>query len=90
MTPSGIEPATFRFVAQYLNHCATAVPNSSISSSSSSSNNNNNNNNNNVQTCSMARLKLCHIRCATVVATVFSGKVVNYVIPVWPTVTLHV
>jgi hypothetical protein len=28
MTPSGIEPATFRFVAQYRNHCATAVPNS--------------------------------------------------------------
>jgi hypothetical protein len=26
MTPSGIEAATFRFVAQYLNHCATAVP----------------------------------------------------------------
>ena len=26
MTPSGIEPATFRFVAQPLNHCATAVP----------------------------------------------------------------
>ena len=25
MTPSGIEPATFRFVAQPLNHCATAV-----------------------------------------------------------------
>jgi len=25
MTPSGIEPATFRFVAQHLNHCATAV-----------------------------------------------------------------
>ena len=23
---SGIEPATFRFVAQYLNHSATAVP----------------------------------------------------------------
>jgi hypothetical protein len=23
MTPSGIEPATFRFVAQYLDHCAT-------------------------------------------------------------------
>ena len=23
----GIEPATFRFVAQHLNHCATAVPN---------------------------------------------------------------
>jgi hypothetical protein len=26
MTPSGIEPATFWFVVQYLNHCATAVP----------------------------------------------------------------
>ena len=26
MTPSGIEPATFRFVARPLNHCATAVP----------------------------------------------------------------
>jgi hypothetical protein len=26
MTPSGIEPATFRVVAQYLNHGATAVP----------------------------------------------------------------
>jgi hypothetical protein len=24
VTPSGIEPATFRFVVQYLNHCATA------------------------------------------------------------------
>ena len=26
MTLSGIEPATFRFVAQHLNHCATVVP----------------------------------------------------------------
>jgi len=26
MTPAGIEPATFRFVAHHLNHCATAVP----------------------------------------------------------------
>ena len=25
MTPSGIEPATFRFVTQHLNHCATKV-----------------------------------------------------------------
>jgi hypothetical protein len=25
MTPAGIEKATFRFVAQHLNHCATAV-----------------------------------------------------------------
>ena len=28
MTPAGIEQATFRFVAQYLSHCATAVPHS--------------------------------------------------------------
>ena len=26
MTPAGIEPATFIFVAQHLNHCATAEP----------------------------------------------------------------
>jgi hypothetical protein len=26
VTPAGIEPATFRFEAQHLNHCATAVP----------------------------------------------------------------
>ena len=26
LTPAGIEPATFRFVAQHLNHCATVVP----------------------------------------------------------------
>ena len=26
VTPVGIEPSTFRFVAQRLNHCATAVP----------------------------------------------------------------
>ena len=25
LTPAGIEPATLRFVAQHLNHCATAV-----------------------------------------------------------------
>jgi hypothetical protein len=25
VTPSGIEPATFRFISQRLNHCATAV-----------------------------------------------------------------
>jgi len=24
LTPAGIEPATFRFVAQHLNHCGTA------------------------------------------------------------------
>ena len=26
ITPAGMEPATFRFVAQHLNHCAIAVP----------------------------------------------------------------
>ena len=26
MTPARIEPATFRFVVQYLNHCAIATP----------------------------------------------------------------
>jgi len=26
LTPAGIEPATYRFVAQQLNHCPTAVP----------------------------------------------------------------
>ena len=26
LTPAGIEPATFRFVAQHLNHCVTMVP----------------------------------------------------------------
>ena len=26
LTPAGIEPATFRFAAQHLKHCATAVP----------------------------------------------------------------
>jgi len=30
LTPAGIEPATFRFVAQLLNHCATAVPNITV------------------------------------------------------------
>ena len=30
MTPAGIEPATFRFVAQHLNHCSTAVPHFNI------------------------------------------------------------
>jgi len=25
LTPAGIEPATFRFVVQHLNHCATAA-----------------------------------------------------------------
>jgi len=26
MTPAGIEPMTFGYVEQHLNHCATAVP----------------------------------------------------------------
>jgi len=26
LTPAGIEPATFQFVAQHLNHCATLCP----------------------------------------------------------------
>jgi len=28
LTPAGIEPVTFRFVTQHLNHCAAAVPGS--------------------------------------------------------------
>ena len=32
-TPAGIEPATYRFLAQHLNHCAPAVPNQSVSQS---------------------------------------------------------
>jgi len=31
LTPVGIEPATFRFVAQHLNLCATAVPVEAVS-----------------------------------------------------------
>ena len=31
LTPAGIEPATFRFVAQHLSHCATAVYEKEIS-----------------------------------------------------------
>ena len=30
LTPAGIEPTTFRFVAQHLNHCATAVPTTKV------------------------------------------------------------
>ena len=30
VTPSGIDPATLRFVAQHFNHCATAIPTFSI------------------------------------------------------------
>jgi len=30
LTPAGIEPATFRSVAQHLNHCATAVPSKAL------------------------------------------------------------
>jgi len=26
LTPAGIEPPTFQFVAQHINHCATVVP----------------------------------------------------------------
>jgi len=26
LTPAGIEPATFQFVAEHLNHCPTVVP----------------------------------------------------------------
>jgi len=31
VTPAGIEPATFRIVAQHLSHCATAVPHVRVS-----------------------------------------------------------
>jgi len=26
LSPAGIEPATFQFLTQHLNHCATAIP----------------------------------------------------------------
>jgi len=32
MTPAGIKPAIFQFVAQHLNHCATMVPRINIES----------------------------------------------------------
>jgi len=32
LTPAGIEPATFRFLTQHLNHCATAVRSLTINS----------------------------------------------------------
>jgi len=41
MTAAGIEPANIQFVAQRLNHCATAVPNDD----DDDDNNNNNNRN---------------------------------------------
>jgi len=31
LTLAGIEPATFRFVEQHLNHCATVVPDMKVS-----------------------------------------------------------
>jgi len=39
VTPAGIEPATLRFVAQHLNHCATAVPRQRSCTKSKSKNN---------------------------------------------------
>ena len=54
LTPAGIEPATFRFVAQHLNYCATAVPLTTTTptntTTTTTNNNNNNNNNNNIET----------------------------------------
>jgi len=32
LTLAGIETATYRFVAQHLNHCATAVPSTALTS----------------------------------------------------------
>jgi hypothetical protein len=48
VTPSGIDPATFRFVTQCLNHCATKCTASTrrIPEFNMDSFNNNNNNNN--------------------------------------------
>ena len=41
MTPAGIEPATFRFVGQRLNHCATAVSDDDDDDDDDNNNNNN-------------------------------------------------
>ena len=43
LTPSGIESATFRFVAQHFNHCATAVPLLTCTAINHRANSNNNN-----------------------------------------------
>ena len=37
MTPAGIEPTIFRFVAQHRNHCATAVPQNYVIAASNTS-----------------------------------------------------
>ena len=42
LTPAGIEPATFRFVAQHLNHCVTAVPHDDGDNDDDDNTNNNN------------------------------------------------
>ena len=45
MTPSGIEPATFRFVAKHLNHCANTTTNTNSTTTTTTTTSNNNNNN---------------------------------------------
>jgi hypothetical protein len=58
MTPLGINPATFRFIAQYLNNCATACPRLNIILKLVTQwDGYNNNNNNNSNGC--ARAELC-------------------------------
>ena len=68
LTPAGIEPANFRFVAQHLNHCATAVPPIAVV---------NNNNNNKFPHVNFAEIR------SVVAALIYAGKRAPRRILIW-------